>query len=37
MVLDLISKLKDEKDPAHQAEQERNAKHASAVAYAGRT
>jgi hypothetical protein len=36
MALDLISNLKDE-DPAHRAEEERNARHATAIAYAGRT
>jgi hypothetical protein len=36
MALDLILKLSEEQDPARRAEEERNARHATAAAYAGK-
>jgi hypothetical protein len=37
MALDLALKLRHEKDPVRRAQEERNAKDATAIAYAGKT
>jgi hypothetical protein len=37
MALDIVSKLKDDKDAARRAEEERNVRHATAIAYIGET